>query len=267
MAQLITMLSCKTLSMLVFYSLVCCLSVASGEESGFSWPISCIPGIDCAGTHFRIGYPDVDGTDLSFACGKPGYTGHQGTDIVVSSVEQGVRALAAADGIVRWTADGLFDHCPSDTEHDCDEEKKSELPVGSGKGATLGFNAGNFVVIEHKHDNANYLTLYAHLRNGSLKVSPGQKIVRGQHLGDVASSGNAQIPHLHFGVYKAEGAMYRPVDPWKGTCNTSSDGLWANNIPYRTDDLLLAHPPQDPTNDSEVYLLTIQRRLPKKLIY
>lgn len=258
----------KVLSLLFLFALVSRLpSAAAAEESGFSWPVSCVPGIDCAGTHFRIGYPDVEGTGLSFACSKPGYIGHQGTDIVVSSVEQGVRALAAADGVVRWTKDGLYDHCPSDTEHDCDEQEKSELSSRSGKGATLGFNAGNFVVVEHVLGNTRYLTLYAHLRKSSLTVAPGEKIVRGQHLGDVASSGNSQIPHLHFGVYKAEGPMYRPVDPWKGACNTSSDGLWASVIPYRSEDLLLAHPADSPTNDSEVYMQAIQRSLPKKLFY
>lgn len=260
------MFTLKIRSLLLFSVLVGSLSsTVSAAENGFSWPISCIPGIDCAGKHFRIGYPDIGGAGLSFMCSKPGYLGHQGTDIVVSSVEQGVRALAAADGVVRWTKDGLFDHCPSDTEHDCDEQEKSSLLSEGGKGATLGFNAGNFVVVEHTLDNTRYLTLYAHLRRSSLKVAPGDKIVRGQHLGDVASSGNSQIPHLHFGIYKAEGAMYRPVDPWKGACNTSSSGLWATTIPYRSDDLLLAHPANSLTNDSDVHMQTIQRSLPKKL--
>lgn len=259
------MFSLKAFSLVFVLTLLSGTSLAAAEETGFSWPISCVPGVDCAGTHFRIGYPDVNGTGLSYACSKPGYLGHQGTDIVVSSVEQGVQALAAADGTVRWTADGRFDHCPSDTEHDCDEQEKSELSAGRSKGATLGFNAGNYVMVEHTLDDKRYLTLYAHLRKGSLKVAPGQKVVRGQHLGDVASSGNSQIPHLHFGVYKAEGAMYRPVDPWKGACNTSSEGLWASSIPYKTDDLLLAHPAHIQNNDSEVYMQTIQRSLPKKL--
>lgn len=240
---------------------------ASAEEKALSWPISCVPGIDCAGKHFRIGYPDVNGTGLSFACSKPGYMGHQGTDIVVSSIEQREKALAASDGIVRWTADGKFDQCPNDKEHQCNESEISALQSGIGKGATLGFNAGNFVVIEHLIDKAKYLTLYAHLRNGSVTVVPGQKVTRGQYLGDVASSGNSQIPHLHFGVYKAEGTMYRPVDPWKGACNSSSDGLWADAVPYRSPDLILAHPVQNITNESEIYIQTIQRHLPKKQYY
>ncbi len=261
------MFSVKSFSILFFYALLSSIPAAAADKNGFSWPISCIPGIDCAGTHFRIGYPDVGGIGLSFACGTPGYLGHQGTDIVVSSVEQGVQALAAADGVVRWTADGRFDRCPSDSEHDCDEQEKSVLRSGSEKGATLGFNAGNFAVIEHTLGATRYLTLYAHLRKGSLAVIPGQKIVRGQYIGDVASSGNSQIPHLHFGVYKAEGTRYIPVDPWKGSCNTSSDGLWLTTIPYHSDDLLAAHPAVDPASSSEVYLQTIQRSVPRKRIY
>ena len=61
--------------------------------------------------------------------------------------------------------------------------------------------------------------------------------------------------------------MYRPVDPWKGACNSSSDGLWASTVPYHTDDLLLAHPALDPTGDSGVYMQTIQRTMPKNLYY
>lgn len=241
--------------------------MVSASGGIFTWPIDCVPGVDCAGRHFRIGYPDVAGTGLSFACGKPGYTGHHGTDIVVSAAEQGLHALAAADGIVRWTKDGLYDHCPNDSEVECNESRKSQLSTEDKKGATLGFNAGNFVVLEHEFDKTRYLTLYAHLKKGSIKVVPGQKILRSQQMGEVGSSGNTLIPHLHFGVYKEEAGMYRPVDPWKGACNSSSDGLWVSAVPYRTDELLLAHPGENLVNDSEIYLQTIQRSRPKNGIY
>lgn len=258
----------RIILLLLLCAALCTLSSPSAaEDSAFSWPATCVPGVDCTGTHFRIGYPDVAGTGLSFACSKPGYTGHQGTDIVVSSTDLGVQAVAAADGVVRWTKDGLFDRCPSDIEHECDEQQKSELLPGEHKGYTLGFNAGNFVVIEHRINHIRYLTLYAHLRKGSLKVVPGQKITRGELLADVGSSGNSQIPHLHFGVYKEEGAMYRPVDPWKGSCNTSSDGLWVSNPPYRSEAFQLAHPGNAVTNDSGIYIQTIQRSRPRNKVY
>lgn len=262
------MFSGKILSILMLSAIFAGLPApADALDGGFSWPISCVPGVDCAGKHFRIGYPDVTGAGLSFACSKPGYTGHQGTDIVVSSAEHEVHALAAADGIVRWTKDGMFDRCPNDSEPDCDEHLKSELPLGNRKGATLGFNAGNFVVIEHKLNDTRYLTLYAHLKKGSLNVKPGEAISRAQQMGDVGSSGNTLIPHLHFGVYKEEGGMYRPVDPWRGACNPSSEGLWASAVPYRTEELQLAHPGENNVNDSEIYLQTIQRSRPKDSFY
>lgn len=247
------------LILMIVSAAVVFLDRSPAAASGLSWPIDCVPGIDCTGATLRIGYPDVDGNGRSFSCGKPGYTGHQGTDIMVSSVEQRTAVLAAADGIVLWTEDGLYDHCPDDDRTDCSEERISTLPLSSQSGASLGFNAGNFVVIEHMIGQQRYLTLYAHLRTASLRVSRGARVRQGQQLGDAASSGNAQTPHLHFGVYRAEGTHYRPVDPWEGSCNNSSHGLWASMPPYYTENLLLAHPEGSITNDSVINLQSLQR--------
>lgn len=253
----------------ILLTLTLIASACSGvyAETGFSWPISCVPGIDCAGKHFRIGYPDVAGTGLSFACGKPGYTGHQGTDIVISSAEQQIQALAAADGVVRWIKDGMYDQCPNENERECDEREKSKLAAGGKNAATLGFNAGNFIVLEHTIAETRYLTLYAHLRKGSLKVAPGQKVSRLQKLADVGSSGNTLIPHLHFGVYKEEGGMFLPVDPWKGSCNTTSAGLWNSPVPYRTDEFLLSRPDGNSNSEAEVYYQSTQRTRPRNRLY
>lgn len=203
------------------------------DSPAFSWPIGCVPGFSCVGRHFRIGYPDVGGTGASFNCGEPGYTGHQGTDIIISAVEQGVPVLAAADGIVRWTKDGMYDRCPDATRPECEESLKSRLPTNGGVNASLGFNAGNFIVIEHDSGTARYLTLYAHLRSGSLRAAAGQRVTRGERIADVGSSGNSQIPHLHFGVYRQDGGFYLPVDPWEGPCNTTTAGLWASDPPFQ----------------------------------
>ena len=199
----------------------------------FSWPVKCIPGMNCAGRQFRIGYPDLTGTGRSFSCGQPGYTGHQGTDIIVSSVEQAVPVLAAADGIVRWTSDGLFDSCPDPKNPECAADLTTHLPLETGQKATLGFNAGNFIVIDHVHSDSRYLTLYAHLRTGSQLVRTGERISRGTPIGEVGSSGNSTIPHLHFGIYRSTGGYFQPVDPWSGPCNSSSSGLWDTEPPYQ----------------------------------
>jgi murein DD-endopeptidase MepM/ murein hydrolase activator NlpD len=55
---------------------------------------------------------------------------------------------------------------------------------------------------------------YAHLQQGSVAVRTGQRIRRGQFVGRVGNSGNANGAHLHFNVVddalmaNAEGLPY-----------------------------------------------------------
>lgn len=56
--------------------------------------------------------------------------------------------------------------------------------------------AGNFVIVEGDPGVA----LYAHLRNGSLRVQVGDVVAAGAVLGTVGNSGNSTMPHLHFHV-------------------------------------------------------------------
>ena len=56
---------------------------------------------------------------------------------------------------------------------------------------------GNYVLI--KHDNGLY-TLYAHGQSGSIRVSEGDRVVQGQQIMNVGSTGNSSGPHLHFEV-------------------------------------------------------------------
>lgn len=65
---------------------------------------------------------------------------------------------------------------------------------------------GNFVVIDH--GNGEY-SLLAHLKNGSVKVRPGELIETGHAVAACGNSGNSSGPHLHFGLHKA-------ADPDKG---------------------------------------------------
>jgi|GEM_PF-2733531 len=218
------------ISLLLIF-LPCIPSGAWGDDL-LAWPVNCVPGINCDGKKTRIGFPDLEGVGIAYSCGSASYTGHQGTDILVSSVEQNVQVLAAADGVVRWEEDGLYDYCPDSSNWQCDERRKSFLQIDDRTKASLGFNAGNYIVLEHIMESGRYLTLYAHLKKGSMRVSPGQRVSKGDTLATVASSGNSLTPHLHFGVFQQAGNVYKPVDPWKGPCNSSSNGLWANNPPY-----------------------------------
>ncbi len=55
---------------------------------------------------------------------------------------------------------------------------------------------GNVVSIDHGN---GYLTRYAHLEN--TRVSKGQRVMRGQRIGQVGMSGNSFAPHLHYEVF------------------------------------------------------------------
>lgn len=56
-------------------------------------------------------------------------------------------------------------------------------------------NWGNYVSIYH---TAGYYTLYAHLKEGSIKFSEGDYVKQGEKIGQVGNSGRSPVPHLHF---------------------------------------------------------------------
>lgn len=69
---------------------------------------------------------------------------------------------------------------------------------GNIKGSVGNLSYGNFVKIKH---NDNFYTLYAHMKNG-LSVKKNQYVIKGQILGYMWDSGNANGKHLHFEILK-----------------------------------------------------------------
>lgn len=96
--------------------------------------------------------------------------------------------LAPADGRVVWAHDGGPDHRPwSEIVHD----------------------AGNFIIIEH--GPAQYTEL-RHLKSGSVRVSVGEGIRRGQPIARCGNSGTSSTPHLHLGLLgSADPIATRPM--------------------------------------------------------
>ena len=90
-------------------------------------------------------------------------TFHGGLDLIS---QQGEDVVAAADGVVK------------EVTH-------------SSKGL------GNVVSIDH---GDGYVTRYAHLEN--TRVTRGQKVAKGQKIGQVGMSGNSFAPHLHYEVLR-----------------------------------------------------------------
>lgn len=70
---------------------------------------------------------------------------------------------------------------------------------------------GNTVVIDHGN---GVWTLYGHIRDGGINVSPGQTVKRGEKIAEVGSTGNSTGPHCHFEV-RINGEPVNPV-PYLG---------------------------------------------------
>ncbi len=64
---------------------------------------------------------------------------------------------------------------------------------------------GNKVVVDHGN---GYLTLYAHLR--VIQVQPGQRVSRGNVLGQMGSTGRSTGTHLHFEIRRG-GVLLNPL--------------------------------------------------------
>jgi hypothetical protein len=63
---------------------------------------------------------------------------------------------------------------------------------------------GNYLVIDH---GDGYTSWYAHLKKDSLQVTTGQKVLRGQYIAKVGSTGNSTGNHVHFEIRKDNKAI------------------------------------------------------------
>lgn len=186
----------------------------------FLTPVACTPGRDCWIVH----HVDTDAAPdkaADYQCGQQTYEKHQGTDFAIrdwAALEAGVDVLAAANGTVLRVRDGIEDKVPADGE--------VEKMLAENRGC------GNGVVVDH---GGGWQTIYCHLKRGSIKVKPDDKITAGQHLASVGHSGAAEFPHLHFGVFKDSVV----IDPFTGNpedkdCRADKTSMWLPglSLPY-----------------------------------
>ena len=76
--------------------------------------------------------------------------------------------------------------------------------VEARKSTAAGGGFGNFVTLSHKIAGEDYVTIYAHMLDDSIKVTPGQKITAGTPLGKMGSTGMSTGKHLHWELQKAK---------------------------------------------------------------
>jgi len=109
----------------------------------------------------------------------------------------GEKVYAVAGGRVATVVEGLPDQVPGAFPENL------PLAEADGNSVILDVGGGNFV-------------LFAHLQPGSVRVTEGQRVRRGDVIGLVGNSGNSIAPHLHVHV-------------------TNRPSLAANGLPYAID--------------------------------
>lgn len=80
--------------------------------------------------------------------------------------------------------------------------------TGDGKVVKVGWESGYGKLIKIDH-GFGYVTWYAHLND--YKVRVGQKVVRGEVIGEVGNTGKSTGPHLHYEVH-VKGKVVNPVN-------------------------------------------------------
>lgn len=126
----------------------------------------------------RLLWPAVGAYSISSGYGYRNFGDgwHAGVDIVRSGGSTGCTVVAAEAGTVTFA--GWY---------------------GSG-GYTVIINHGNGLT-----------TMYCHMKAGSLRVYSGQKVVRGQAVGQIGATGYVTGAHLHFEV-KVNGKNVNPMN-------------------------------------------------------
>ncbi len=202
------------------------------------------PGSDAHRTHYYItAYRDLTGSGgglQDWGCGTKTYDGHRGTDMGVggfAGMDAGRDVVAAADGVVTFVSDGVFDRC---TTGSC----------GGGGGF------GNYVRVEHADGKVTY---YGHLKKFSITVAVGDAVTCGQKLGQVGSSGNSTGPHLHFEPRVAGVGD----DPFSGPCG-GPVSWWVDQGDYLGLPLTtcMDAPPQHPLLSLDTELVPIAGQVP-----
>ena len=99
--------------------------------------------------------------------------------------------------------------------------------------AGVGWVLGNHVIIEHEgEESGGCYSLYAHLRQGSLRVGVGQWVEEGQQLAQVGSTGNSSMPHLHIHLDRPRPEQAAGI-PWLFDWEPEQDPAQGPRVPAR----------------------------------
>lgn len=106
----------------------------------------------------------------------------------------GQEIYAPCDGIVVIAEDGYAEQERTNIISDISNAYKNAHYFDLDKDSVQSI-AGNYVII--KYDDNVYAAL-CHLQTGSIQVTVGQSVKKGDMIGMIGHSGNSFAPHLHF---------------------------------------------------------------------
>lgn len=145
-----------------------------------SGPIICAHRYAPQATNGRLRSPEHFAIDF-IKLNPQGFAYADGSQNNASYFGYGQDVVSVAAGRVVEVSDGAPDQVPLHLV------PPSEATQYTGNHVTVAIGDGKYA-------------LYAHLAPGSVAVKKGQKVVAGQLLGKLGSSGNSDAPHLHFQV-------------------------------------------------------------------
>lgn len=176
------------------------------------------------GSPFAIAnFVDLDQTPSlqDWACGRRSIDGHGGIDFFMFPfwwwlMDQGLGDIvAAAPGVITFKRDGNDDRI-------CEGSSVSPPPSNP---------ISNMIFILQ---DDGLTAVYTHMKTGSMTTKAiGERVVTGETLGKVGSSGNSGGPHLHFELRDPTGIK---VEPFAGACNpgkTLWKHQWGANANFR----------------------------------
>lgn len=183
-------------SIFIIFTSGACIYAQQLQQQKFQlqFPVKCQINKDCWIVNYVDDDPSTNWHDYKNS--RETYDGHTGTDIAIKDISQmkeGVDVIAAADGVVVATRDGVPD--------------KNALSQDLSKLQDIG--CGNRVAIKHTE---GWITDYCHMKKGSIKVKKGDVIIAGQKLGEIGMSGLTEFPHLHINVQQNN--LF--IDPFTG---------------------------------------------------